>query len=51
MKKQEENIGSPKTQQRMLALLRALQHYKETLGITSSDDTHGTKADFPVNLK
>ena len=30
----------PQTQQRALAFLKALQHYKETVGITASDDTH-----------
>lgn len=33
----------PRTKQRMLDLLKAIQHYKETVGITASDDTHGPK--------
>lgn len=31
------------TTQRTLDLLQALQHYAETVGITASDDPHGTK--------
>ena len=31
------------TKQRTLNLLQALQHYAATVGITTSDDTHGTK--------
>jgi len=31
------------TKQRTSDLLQALQHYAETVGITTSDDTHGTK--------
>lgn len=38
------------THQRTLDLLRAMQHYKETLGITSSNNTHETKTHYPSDL-
>ena len=37
------------TKQRVLDLLKAIQHYKETVGITASDDTHTPKTDSPAD--